>query len=316
MDWDLVPETRVHPIDFASARGSKVYLKREDETGFAITGGKQRKYASILPWLRDEEIEQVGLIGSANSNHLVSAAQLLLAAGIQAIPISKQNWTKGSNQDLLALLVDKTEWLEIEGAAWQDVEHFAASWAKRQTLSGRKTIFLPEGAFVPAALPGAMTLAGAILKDQAQLETNFQHIFIDAGTCLSAIGLAFGLAEAEYKGKMYVVSMAEDAHGFWMRWNRAIDWLPAREQAQANAFKNQIVLHRPVSGPRFGSKNQTVMDAIQRYARNFGLLTDPIYSAKLLMTAEAIIPLLPENEHVLIVHGGGAQSLLGFIDSK
>ncbi len=281
-----------------------------------MTGGKLRKYASILPWLKKEAFQQVGLIGSANSNHIVSAAQLLIASGIQVVPIVKQSWAKGSNQTLLELLIDRSDWIEIDNQTWFEAENIAEKWAKDQSNAGIKTAFLPEGAFVSEALLGAMTLSKEIIEQSQYLKTDFQHIFIDAGTCLSAIGLAFGLAELSFSGQLHVVSMAEDENGYWQRWENASNWLPADQKEDIEAFKSNIALYRPVSAPRFGTKNQTVMDAIQRYARDFGLLTDPIYSAKHLMTCEMVISSLPEDEPVLIIHGGGAQSLLGFLSSE
>ena len=35
--------------------------------GFAVAGGKRRKYAALIPWLQSQGIQQVAVIGSLHS---------------------------------------------------------------------------------------------------------------------------------------------------------------------------------------------------------------------------------------------------------
>jgi 1-aminocyclopropane-1-carboxylate deaminase/D-cysteine desulfhydrase-like pyridoxal-dependent ACC family enzyme len=64
----------------------------------------------------------------------------------------------------------------------------------------------------------------------------------------------------------------------------------------------------------FGSANKTVFKEIQRIAREAGILTDPVYSAKLFLTARQTIRDQALKGNILLVHSGGGLTLTGFMD--
>lgn len=311
LEESLLPRTRVHPISLGQKLGHEVFLKREDEVGFAMTGGKLRKYASLIPWLKSQNFKEIGLIGGSNSNHLVSASQLLLAEGFKPKPIVKANYSKGSNFQLLDLLVPQSDWKIIASEDWNSVDQIANDW-KMESPTTRT--FLPEGAFMEPALHGAMTLADDIWRNCDEHQIAFQNICIDAGTCLSAIALAFGLHQQGFSGNLHVVLMAESKAGFFERWNQAKIWLTGDQALTVDNFLEQIRLYPSITAPKFGNVNVTIRNAIPRFAREFGILTDPIYLAKLFLTCESILDQLLQGENMLLIHGGGAQSLLGFLN--
>jgi 1-aminocyclopropane-1-carboxylate deaminase/D-cysteine desulfhydrase-like pyridoxal-dependent ACC family enzyme len=70
--------------------------------------------------------------------------------------------------------------------------------------------------------------------------------------------------------------------------------------------------HRPLSARSFGSTNQAVFQEIQRTAAESGIMLDPIYSAKLFMSARAAYAERKADEDVLLLHAGGVSSLFGF----
>lgn len=314
IDPSLVPQTRVTHWRSLTTNGPHIFIKHEDECNFAITAGKSRKYASLLPWLQFNRIETVHLIGSANSNHIVAACQLLLQHGIKPVPVLKKGHSKGSNQALLRLLVDENEWIIVPRSQWKStVGAFPFPQNSLQTQNpASRTKVLAEGACDPAALPGAMTLAADILRNQVTLGIEFSDVFIDAGTCLSAAALGMGMAELGMEARLHITLMAETEVGFWERASVFDEWYTSIFQKPAQDWKSKVFLHRPIFGASYGSVNAQVIAAIQKYARR-GLLTDPIYSAKHMSTAENIVEKSEfEMGNVLVVHSGGAQSLAGF----
>ena len=65
---------------------------------------------------------------------------------------------------------------------------------------------------------------------------------------------------------------------------------------------------RPPTARSFGAVNRTVLAEVARVAREEGLLIDPIYTAKLFLTARAYMDKGP----TLLFCGGGAFELSGF----
>ena len=81
--------SRVHPLRTFSTERTRLFVKREDELGFGISGCKFRKYRTLLPYIRAKGCKEVVLIGGAYSNHIFSLAQLLIENGIRPILLLK-----------------------------------------------------------------------------------------------------------------------------------------------------------------------------------------------------------------------------------
>ncbi len=307
-----MPQTRVHPWHVPEAPHARVYLKREDQGQFAITAGKLRKYASLIPHLQILGVRQAVVIGSENSNHVVGICQLLLERNIMPIPFLKKGHSEGTNQMLLQLMIPKAQWIRIEHADWPQVEKNAVTWAAAQTRAGNPTSVIPEGACMPASMVGATTLAADIQRNESTLGFQFSDIYIDAGTGLSAAALVMALQDLHMQARVHVTLMADSEEVFLEKVVVFGQWYAQLfEQSQRN-WCNQMILHRPILGASYGSVNGKVIDMIKRYAAR-GILTDPIYSAKHIATAEHTIAQSIDTSRVsLIIHSGGAQALPGY----
>ena len=70
----------------------------------------------------------------------------------------------------------------------------------------------------------------------------------------------------------------------------------------------------PATAKSFGSTNKTIFEEIRRIAREDGILTDPVYSAKLFLTARQTILNKTLDGNILLIHSGGGLTLSGFMD--
>src|ERR1019366_7605954 len=73
---DFVLHSRIHLLNENIGEGH-LYIKRDDELNSGITGSKYRKFASLIPFLVQNRFDEVALIGSAQSNNVTGALQLL-----------------------------------------------------------------------------------------------------------------------------------------------------------------------------------------------------------------------------------------------
>jgi 1-aminocyclopropane-1-carboxylate deaminase len=163
-------------------------------------------------------------------------------------------------------------------------------------------------------LPGALTLAIDILQNEQENQQTFQHIFIDAGTGLSAIATILAFAWLKKETLLHILLLADDEQQFLARLKQFHQYFDSFVEDQLNwpGIVSGIRLHRPTLAPAFGSVNATVMKHIQFLAREEGFLTDPIYSAKLFWEAKDIIHSQALAGNILVVHSGGALTLMGF----
>ncbi|MFA6302344.1 MAG: 1-aminocyclopropane-1-carboxylate deaminase, partial [Legionella sp.] len=191
---------------------------------------------------------------------------------------------------LSRLFLDENEIIWIERDNWDNVASLAEQFKDSLNVPA---FVLTEGASVAQALPGAKTLATDIIRNEEELGLKFQHIFVDAGTGFSATALIDGLAEYNHQAHVYVLILANQPQYLTPKATNYVRFYPQTAKA-------------------FGSLNQAIKQEMQRLAREEGLLTDPVYSAKLFYESRRYIETNQLQGPVLIIHSGGLLTLTGF----
>ncbi len=290
---DYPASSRVHRLKTLDA-----YVKRDDELGFGISGSKIRKYRSLIPELR--KFSEVFVIGGPNSNHVAGIVQLLIENGISYRLFLREGYGSGINGKVIKLMTPDSQVSVVSRDDWSKVESIA------QKQAGPETFVLQEGGSVPASLPGALTLPLDIVKN----ESEFDHIFIDAGTGLMSIALILGMAFMSKPGIVHVLLLAGSEEGFIEKLNGFHKDFEKMFDVQC-PFPENFCLRFPTNAKSFGATNRALFKEIQIVAETEGFLVDPIYSGKLFYEARRLIPGLSGSK--LIIHSGGAAPLFGFL---
>ncbi len=291
--------SRVHPLRTLPS----CFIKREDELSFGLSGSKFRKYRLLIPSLLRGGCKEVVLIGSPFSNHILSLSQLLIESGIKptlflkgAAPLK----AKG-NFFFLEMLSPSIHW--VAKSNWRGVDQLAESYA--QERSG--CIVIPEGGALFSAFLGALTLPLDILQNEEELGLQFDEIFIDAGTGVTAIALLLGFSFFKRVTQVAILRAAGTEEEFMKQlghFHAEFErWLD-----KACPFPSHFETFEPLIAPSFGSTNQTLFDFLRKMAKEEGFFLDPIYSGKLFYS----LPKDPPSGNRLIIHSGGALTLSGF----
>lgn len=308
-------QSRVHKLHGFSFPACNFYIKREDELSCGLSGTKKRKYASLIPYLIREKFEEVCVIGGAYSNNVMSACQVLKENDInfRLFLLGSSDLASKGNLLLTRLLTSPNQIEWIQRSEWDKVHervktHINYDPAKRKFI-------LEEGAAVKEALPGALTLAIDICRNEAEHQIEFDHIFIDSGTGFSASALILGLQAMGKTCHVHVVQVAEAAerfHQFFSKWKLAFETDFLRSKPLPSFSTKDYSVYSPSIAPSFGSINRKLLEYIQLFAQREGILLDPIYSAKLFYEASLIIQKQGITGNILIIHSGGIFSLLGY----
>jgi 1-aminocyclopropane-1-carboxylate deaminase/D-cysteine desulfhydrase-like pyridoxal-dependent ACC family enzyme len=304
---ELIQPARLHPVD---AWGEQVWIGREDENGF-LGGTKKRKYASLLHSVLQHDIHSLRIIGGPYSNHVPALLSLAKQYGLSA-----ELWLKASQSPnprgtaWLSLLLNGEQpirWLHPEQWPARDAlahEQLPAGW-----------LVVPEGACCMAAWPGALSLAAHTVMEEEALGEPFEHIWVDAGTGLTAAALILGLGIMDRFPTVHVMLAAGNEESFSQHLGLQMQWAvlyKALPNPNGFAEKLNIRLHSPPTARAFGSVNSSVEAACKAIISETGILVDPIYTGKLIMSFLAWKKNNPNFGTTKIIHGGGTASLLGF----
>lgn len=298
--WNL--SSRVHSLNHFPKQSVNCYVKRDDELSCGISGSKLRKYASLIPYLQISDISHLIIIAGPQSNNLLAALQMAreFQLRVTAFLIKPRTLKIQGNFALSRLFLADQDIIWVERDDWNNVEKTAQDYANS---CNKSAFILNEGASVPEALPGALSLAQDLIVNEQHLNLTFQHIFVDAGTGFSAAALIKGLAQLNHPAQIHILLLADDAVLF----NKKL------KQWVGGPFSNFDCFY-PTNAKSFGSVNNAVKQSIKRMACEEGILVDPIYSAKLFYESRQFIEEKRLQGNVLIIHSGGLLTMSGFSD--
>lgn len=311
---ELIPFTRIHKTRLSHKLNTDVWLKREDESSFGISGPKMRKYASILPFIEENLFRKVVLMGGAYSNHLVSLPQLLISRGIEThLFMRGEKELKINGNQLWIRLLNKPQNLHwISRSDWANADEIIAEFAERHRSEGSSVLCIPEGGSMAAALPGACTLGQDIRRNEIDHALFFNHVFMDAGTGFSAIAALLDDYRIHPERHWHIVLMADTKENFLQKLDQMFTWYQCLHPG-INTKPGNFTLYDPPAHLKFGKVNSEVLKETMDIARNHGVLSDPVYGTKLWMRVRQSIENNEVRGNILLIQSGGT-SLTGFMD--
>ncbi len=310
---DAVPQadypihSRIHRLKTFTSPNATYYLKRDDELGFGISGSKIRKYRTLIPFLVSSQFDEVIVIGSLNSNNVLGISQVLIENQLKPKYFLRGDPKRHQqgNSLLLSLFIDFNTVRWFQKNEWKGVEKEALKYAAENR---GKVFIIKEGGSVKESLPGALTLPLDILQNEKNEGIAFDHIFIDAGTGLMASSLILAFSLWKRRTHIHVVLIAGDRDYFISQLSFFHKELEKFLQTDI-PFPQNFTLYYPKED--FGKINDDIFKDISSFAKQEGIFTDPIYTAKLLTAVKNIGKDLQGN--ILINHSGGGLSLFGFL---
>jgi len=302
--------SRIHRLHtyIAPLLERKVFIKRDDELGSGICGSKYRKFASLIPFLKNGNFDEVIAIGGSNSANIACLLQICTENKIPLkLFLLKSHTARPKGNELwINLLKDKSEVVQISREDWPNVNQLAEEYASSQT--GKNFFIISEGCAIKEVLPGAMTLGTEILDHESASSIFFNHIFIDSGTGTTAAGLLLGLSVKDLGARsVHITLIAGTEEEFERQLLRFSNELDVNVSG-----KIRRIFHKPAIARSFGAINSQVLEETAKIARLEGILMDPVYSVKHLYTAKQVIEGNNLTGNILFIYSGSALGLAGF----
>lgn len=293
--------------------GPRLFIKRDDYTGFAMGGNKVRKLEYMLA---PEVVRQTDVIittGGFGSNHARVTAAAAAKLGKRCILVLNG---KEPDPPRGNALLQRLFGAEIVVVATRE-ERAARSAAIAEELRerGLTPLLIPLGASTPVGALGYVRASfelAAQLRD-AGIGPETVSIVVSASSCGTLAGLIAGLHLAGLH-KAQLVGVSPDISAADMR-STSLELaagvlnllgLPAPDFGEWPTAEDGYV------GAGYGVPTAESRNAIDLFARNEGILLDPVYTAK---AAAGMIDWLrtgrfARERNMVFLHTGGAPALL------
>jgi D-cysteine desulfhydrase family pyridoxal phosphate-dependent enzyme len=293
-------------------RSPRIYLKRDDLTGFAFGGNKVRKLEYLLADALAAEATVLVSEGAAQSNHARVTAAAAAVAGLRCVLVLDAR----HGADIAGnLLLD-----HLFGAEVRIVPDKPARTAKMTQVgdelraAGARPYLIPTGGSVPLGAAAYVATVLEVLGQLAAVGEAPRRLYTATGSLGTQSGLIVGARAYSASFTVYGVAV-----------ERLVERLVADGVALANATAEfldldeqfaepDIVIDGGFIGAAYGVPTDQCLEAIQLLARTEAIVLDPVYSGKAMaaLIAHVRAGALDPDEAIIFLHTGGGPSVFPF----
>jgi D-cysteine desulfhydrase len=300
-----LPTPIEHLPRWSERLGVDVYVKRDDLTGFELSGNKVRKLELLLAEARHRGAEVVLTCGGLQSNHCRATAAACRRLGLHPVLLLRGDPSEEPDSNLLLARLYGSEVHgctadEYRNERTERLEALADSWRRR----GREAFVIPEGGSNGL---GAIAYARAAQELVDQGAPRFDHVVVAVGSGGTLAGLALGPDIGPLRG----VAVCDDRAWFVERVRsiaeeaRELGWGPLPPEGE----RWEIV--EGYQGSGYAIADASVWDTIATVARLEGLLLDPVYTGKAMHALACEARAGRWKGRILFWHTGGGFGLFG-----
>jgi 1-aminocyclopropane-1-carboxylate deaminase len=269
-----------------TAKGLRVFIKRDDMIHPFISGNKFRKLKYNLEKARTLQQDHLVTFGGAYSNHLVATACAGARFGFRTTGFVRGEPVSNTSLMLCHLFGMELRFISREQYRYKR-EVFESAFA-----ADPAAFFIDEGGAGEEALQGCAELIH-------ELQEPFDHIFCAAGTGTTAAGLLKGLQGQMPACHLHVVPVLKNG-------------LFIRDEISRYLEPAGMELHPDYHFGGYARSTPELLEFIRSFASQTGILLDQVYTGKMVYAAYDLIGRdhFPPGSRILLIHTGGLMGLM------
>lgn len=298
--------TAVEPLPRLSSHlgGPSIFVKRDDQTGLAMGGNKTRKLEFVIAEALANGARTLISVGAAQSNHCRQTAALAARVGMRCILVLNGDPYQAPNGNLLLdqLFGAEIVWTNREQRETVLQKTFDEAWA-----AGLRPFLVPLGASTPIGSLGYVDAFEEVMQQGVDAD----WMIVASSSAGTQAGLALGAARAKWTGKVLGISIDQKADELKQAVAELACQAAERLGEKINITPEDILVNDDYLGAGYGILGAPEIEAIQLFAKNEGLLLDPVYTGR---AAAGMIDLIRKgffkpDQKILFWHTGGTPAL-------
>jgi D-cysteine desulfhydrase family pyridoxal phosphate-dependent enzyme len=289
----------------AALNGPVISIKRDDLTGgLGFSGNKTRKLEFVYAEALANGAKTLITVGSVQSNHCRQTAALAARFGLDCILVLFGRETEQRDGNLLldSLFGASVVWTEREHYKETLQQVFDQAW-----VDGKRPYLIPLGASNAVGTLGFVYAMKEFVEQGLEVDT----IVLASSSCGTQAGLVLGARLFGFKGEIIGISIDHPAEKMCSRIAALATEASERIGEKIIFTPDEVSINDDFIGPGYAVMTDVEKNAINRFARNEGILLDPVYTGR---AAGGMIDLINrklfhQGQHILFWHTGGVPAL-------
>lgn len=262
---------------------SEVFIKRDDFTGFEMSGNKIRKLGFIVPIIKDKKNDVLITCGGVQSNHCRATAALAAKLGIKSHLILAGEKLSDDGNCFLDLMfgakIKLISPIDYKQSRMEIMNEVSREYIK----NGYNPVIIPEGASNGIGMFGYYHAMLEIVKQEEEMGIAFDNICLAVGSGGTYSGL-FLANEILGLGKRIIGFNIYDKDRDFKELIRELINEGLKESDNESYIdkiddSNILIIHDYLMGG-YGKIDENAIEFIKGFTRSEGILLDPTYTGK------------------------------------
>ncbi|MEO8703582.1 MAG: D-cysteine desulfhydrase family protein [Kofleriaceae bacterium] len=280
--------TRGHWLRFGETLGTRIWLKRDDQTGSELMGNKVRKLEYLMAEAQEQQATHVITCGGEQSNHARATAMAAAQLGMASVLVLRTDDPAKPPPPTGNILLDRlvgAELVWITRAAWRDRTRLLAEQADRIRAAGGRPYIVPEGGSSALGSWGYIRAMHELAGDLADIASPDHPVTIvyACGSGGTGAGLILGaklLKLADAGIRVAGINVCDDRAYFIDAIGRICAEAEERWQLGANITADDIDIVDGHVGLGYAKSRPEELATIRDLCRSDGVVLDPVYTGK------------------------------------
>lgn len=294
--------------------GPKLWIKRDDLTGTAFGGNKERKTEFVMADAIRKGADVIITTGAIQSNHARATAAAAKKLGLKVVLVLRGKERNEYDGNLLLdhLLGAVIRFVQV---GWQQALPVMKKVAEELKREGHKPYIVPGGASYPTGAVGYFNAMLELINQTEEANLNINYIVHASGSGGTQAGLILANKALETEIKILGMCVEPNANQ-WLTEkiveiaNGIAKLLDLRE----NVNREDVVLIGGYAGEGFGVLTPEAVEAIKLVAQTEGIMLDPVYTSKAMAGLIDLIrqKRFKKEDNVVFIHTGGTPTLFAY----
>jgi D-cysteine desulfhydrase len=299
--------------------GPHLFIKRDDQLGFAAGGNKVRKLEFVMADALEEGADFIITCGAVQSNHcrltLAAAVREGLKCGLvleERVPGSYKPQASGNNFLYRLMGVDRVR--VVPGGS--DMLGAMNAMADEVRAQGGRPYVIPGGASNPLGALGYAACAQEMLLQAFDAGLRIDRVVCASGSAGTHAGLLTGFWGT--RSRIPVVGMNVSRT---KAQQEELVFKLARETAALAGIdgelpRDAVLCFGDYVGAGYSLPTPGMVEAVKLLARTEAVLLDPVYTGKAMagLIDQVRQGFFKTGENVVFVHTGGSPALYAYLD--
>jgi len=291
--------------------GPRLFIKRDDLTGFGFGGNKVRGLEFYLADALAQQADVIVTGAGPQSNHVRATAAAARVAGLAVVAVihdSRPSEAQGN------LLLDELLGVELRFTDSSNralVDEWIPRVADELRAAGRRPYIIPRGGASPLGALGYVECVRELRDQAVSLGLPVSRLVLATGACGTHAGLLAGRHVYRWPTPVLGITVSRPVAECLERIPRIAQGAARLAQHELELSPDEVVVRDGFIGAGYGIPSPEGLEAIRLVARTEGLFLDPTYTGKAMagLMAEFRAGRITPDENVIFLHTGGEPGL-------